>query len=35
MTSDYSPQETNDRLELLYHLSRAFNSTLDLDEVIR
>jgi sigma-B regulation protein RsbU (phosphoserine phosphatase) len=34
MMSTDSPQSTSDRLELLYDLSRAFNSTLDLDEVL-
>jgi sigma-B regulation protein RsbU (phosphoserine phosphatase) len=34
MTSTTSPQSTSDRLELLYNLSQAFNSTLDLDEVL-
>jgi serine phosphatase RsbU (regulator of sigma subunit) len=29
-----SPQSTSDRLELLYHLSQAFNSTLDLNAVL-
>jgi sigma-B regulation protein RsbU (phosphoserine phosphatase) len=34
MTSIHSPQSTDDRLELLYHLSQDFNSTLDLDKVL-
>jgi serine phosphatase RsbU (regulator of sigma subunit) len=34
MTGTVSSQSTSDRLELLYHLSQAFNSTLDLDEVL-
>jgi sigma-B regulation protein RsbU (phosphoserine phosphatase) len=34
MTINVSSQSTSDRLELLYHLSQAFNSTLDLDEVL-
>jgi sigma-B regulation protein RsbU (phosphoserine phosphatase) len=34
MTGTVSSQSTGDRLELLYHLSQAFNSTLDLDEVL-
>ena len=34
MTSTVSSQSINDRLELLYHLSQAFNSTLDLVEVL-
>jgi len=34
MTGTVSPQSTSDRLELLYHLTQAFNSTLDLDEVL-
>jgi sigma-B regulation protein RsbU (phosphoserine phosphatase) len=34
MMSTDSRQSTDDRLALLYDLSRAFNSTLDLDEVL-
>jgi sigma-B regulation protein RsbU (phosphoserine phosphatase) len=34
MTSTDLSQSTDDRLKLLYDLSQAFNSTLDLDEVL-
>jgi len=35
MTSEESSQPTSDRLTLLYRLSQTFNSSLDLDEVLK
>jgi sigma-B regulation protein RsbU (phosphoserine phosphatase) len=34
MTAPKAPQPSGERLELLYRLSQAFNSTLDLDKVL-